>query len=241
MTDVDGWARYAIYWAPEAGSPLWRFGSAWLGWDAEAGAPVPHPDLTPEQAAALPAPPSEITATPRRYGFHATLKPPFALAEGRDAAGLLASAKAIAAGLAPFEAPPLRLVAGRRFASLRLSAPCAEMTALAAAAVAGLDAFRAPPSATDLARRRAGGLSTEEEDNLARWGYPWLMDLFDFHLTLSGPLAPEALRRSAVVLDPLTEPLRREPLAVREIALYGDPGEGRPFRLLRRVPLGAAP
>src|SRR5690625_3806511 len=29
--------RYAIYWAPPAGSDLARFGASWLGWDADLG------------------------------------------------------------------------------------------------------------------------------------------------------------------------------------------------------------
>jgi putative phosphonate metabolism protein len=242
VTGIAGWRRYAVYWAPEAGSPLWRFGSAWLGWDAEAGEAVPHPPLP--EAVAPPAPLPEITATPRRYGFHATLKPPFTLAEDAGPEALLAEAEALAARTAPFAAPPLDLVARGRFAALRLSAPSAAMTALAADAVRALDAFRAPPPPEELERRRAADLDPAEEDNLRRWGYPWVMDRFDFHLTLTGPMEAEALARTAAVLDPLTAPFRRDPLAVREIALYGDPGAGRPFRLLRRLPLtgeGGAP
>src|SRR5690554_5056560 len=66
-------ARYAIYYAPEPGSPLDRFGAAWLGRSAWTGEPVAQPaveGLDPEQLAAM-------TAEPRLYGFHGTLKPPF--------------------------------------------------------------------------------------------------------------------------------------------------------------------
>ena len=80
---MDDWRRQAIYFAPPAGSPLARFGAAWLGWDPEAGAEVE--DLP---VAGLPLPREALVAAPRRYGFHATLKPPFRLAAGRDAAGL---------------------------------------------------------------------------------------------------------------------------------------------------------
>ena len=69
--------RYAIYFAPRPRRALARFGAAWLGWDAEAGADRDGPEL-----AGLPRPRAEIVATPRRYGFHATLKAPFRLARG---------------------------------------------------------------------------------------------------------------------------------------------------------------
>ena len=45
MTGIDGYRRYAIFWAPPAGSGLARFGAAWLGWDAETGRDVAQPAL----------------------------------------------------------------------------------------------------------------------------------------------------------------------------------------------------
>ena len=69
------YSRYGIYAVPKGA--LFATGSAWLGWDSAAGRPVPHPDL-----AGLPAPAETLTATPRKYGIHGTIKPPFRLAEG---------------------------------------------------------------------------------------------------------------------------------------------------------------
>jgi len=224
--------RYAIYWAPESGGPLARFGAEWLGWDAETGTPCAH-----RPVADLPAPIADITATPRRYGFHATLKPPFALADGTGPDALLDAVRTLAADIAAFEAPRLVLSRGHGFASLRLSLPSPAMSALAGRAVSALDGFRAPLCAADLARRRASTLSPEAEANLTRWGYPWVMALFDFHLTLSGALAPDALEAACAALDPLVAPFCAAPLMVREICVFADPGGGAPFRLLDRVPL----
>lgn len=234
MTGIEGFARYAIYYAPEAASALWRFGSAWLGWDAEAGVVPPRPDV-----ADLPAEALSLTTSPRRYGFHGTLKPPFALADGTDAAGLLAAAEAMAAGLASFEAPALALHAIGRFASLRLSAPSPEMASLAMTCVEALDHFRAPPSEAELARRRRNPLSAEHEAMLARWGYPYVGEGFRFHLTLSSALSPEDLAATSAALAPHVAPFCAAPLPVREAALFGDPGDGAPFRLLRRLPFAA--
>jgi putative phosphonate metabolism protein len=230
---IDGFARYAIYWAPEAGGPLARFGAEWLGWDAEAGVARAQPDLP-----GLPAPAAQITATPRRYGFHATMKPPFALAPGMGAGDLLGALRALAGGMAAFDAPALAFSAANGFASLRLGAPSPALAALAAAAVRDLDRFRAPPSAQDLARRRAAPLPAGAEANLARWGYPWVMDLFHFHLTLSGPLAAPALSALEAALSPALAPFLAAPLPINALCLFGDPGNGAPFRLLARAPLG---
>jgi hypothetical protein len=52
-------------------------GAEWLGWDSAAGAPVPHPPVP-----GLPDAAEVLTRTPRKYGFHGTVKPPFFLADG---------------------------------------------------------------------------------------------------------------------------------------------------------------
>ena len=67
------YSRFAIFYVPQAG-PLAQFGAAWLGWDIANGCAVPQPDLPSLH---------DITMTPRKYGFHGTLKPPFRLKSGR--------------------------------------------------------------------------------------------------------------------------------------------------------------
>ncbi len=70
--------RAAIYFTPPADHALTRAAAAWLMRDAFSGAasaPVTDPALSAEEITAL-------TAEPRRYGLHATLKAPFRLADG---------------------------------------------------------------------------------------------------------------------------------------------------------------
>ena len=61
--------RYAIYFAPAADHPLWRLGSAVIGYDARSGADLARPDALPWSADQG----RKWTDEPRRYGFHATL------------------------------------------------------------------------------------------------------------------------------------------------------------------------
>src|SRR4051812_49860933 len=91
-------ARVAIYYAPLPDDPLATLSSAWLGRDPVIGAPVRQPDLPGI---------GEVTAEPRRYGFHATLKPPMRLAEGRTWQDLMRAVRAVAADIAPFDLPRL--------------------------------------------------------------------------------------------------------------------------------------
>lgn len=228
---MDGMKRFGIYYAPEAGSSLWAFGCAWLGWDAEAGTPCTPPDVP-----GLPDAWDRLTATPRRYGFHGTLKPPFRLVDWRSPDQLLIALGDFARGQRAFAMPPLVPVVEHRFLSLRPSAPCPALDALAAAAVEAFDDFRLPPDETELARRRRAGLGPRQEAMLARWGYPYVMEEFRFHLTLTAGIGDGA---AAAVRDALADrlaPLCRDPVPVREVCLFGEPEDGH-FRLLRRVPL----
>lgn len=195
--------RHAIYWAPPAGSDLARFGTSWLGWDADAGE-------APLASAALRGAAS-ITAEPRRYGFHATLKPPFRLAAGKEADALDQAAAELAASIAPFTAPPLRPARmGDRIALLPSQASQA-LDQLAARVVTELDLFRAPPGAAELDKRRAVGLSVRQEAMLTRWGYPFVLDEFRFHLTLTGKLDPKTLNDTLDELRELTAPFDTSP------------------------------
>lgn len=228
--------RYAIYYAPPADSALARFAAAWLGRCPEGYAIGPRPEITEFAGASLAA----AVAEPARYGFHGTLKPPFRLAVGADEEALADAAAELSAGLTAFRLPPLRLEAIGRFIALVPGAPSPPLAALADACVTRLDRFRAPLTEGELARRRRARLSARQEALLARWGYPYVLDQFRFHLTLTGPLQPGDQERLMSELAPLVAPFCREPLAVADITLFVEPAPGAPLRLERRFALGPA-
>lgn len=223
--------RYAIYYAPPADADWARFATGWLGWDMEAGAEVPHPEV-----AELPLPVSEITATPRKYGLHATIKPPFRLAEGTTRAELEAACAALCATLAPLRMDGLALARLGRFLALRPVGDTAALNALAARTVEALDSFRAPAPEAELERRRAAGLSPAQEENLTCWGYPYVMDEFRFHITLSGKLGKPALGAVEAALDRTLTPLLPAPFGIPDLALMGEDEAGR-FHLIHRYTL----
>lgn len=217
--------RYAIYYAPQAGG-LAEVTAAWLGWDPARGEALPHPD------AAIAA----ITEAPRKYGFHGTIKPPFHLAPGQTADALHAACTLLAARLAPVILSGLRLDSIDGFVALLPEGDTAALADLAAEVVVALDAFRAPPSEAEIARRRPDRLTARQRSLLAEWGYPYVLDQFQFHLTLTGQL-PEAQARAAMaVLQPLLTPHLPRPFVLDELALFGEAGDGR-FHILHRYPL----
>ena len=72
--------RCAVYFVPEVGSDWWQAGSQWLGRCAASGALFPPPHIDGVEPAQF----QTLTAEPRRYGWHATLKAPFRLASGHS-------------------------------------------------------------------------------------------------------------------------------------------------------------
>lgn len=225
--------RYAIYVMPDG--PLADFGMAWLGWDARTGGPVDHPEV-----AGLPRPLSEITATPRKYGLHATIKPPFRLAAETTLAALMQDLANLCERTDPVTLDGLMLARLGSFLALVPAGDTTALDTLAAAAVTGLDRHRAPLTEADLTRHRAGKtLSPAQEDNLIRWGYPHVLDQFRFHITLTGSLARHEAEAVAETLSPHLIPHLPRPYAIDSLCLMGEDAEGL-FHLIHRYPLGPA-
>lgn len=165
------------------------------------------------------------------------MKPPFALADGRSVDELLSAAAAFGRARARFviERLELRVIDG--FIALVPHARSAALDALAADCVRDFDRFRAPADGAELARRRAARLTARQDELLARWGYPYVMEEFRFHLTLTGRLAEPARGAVLRALAPLTAPLCAAPVAVRDIVIFRQPDRAAPFDVLARCPL----
>lgn len=222
--------RYAIYWAPGAGA-LADKAAAWLGWDPVLGCDRAQPAL-----AGLPLPLSEITDTPRKYGFHATIKPPFRLVDGASETGLDRALGALAGRLAPVVLPGLRLAQLGNFLALTPESESPALAALAAQVVRDLDPYRAPLSPEDIIRRQIGKLSDSQRDLLDRWGYPYVMDEYRFHLTLTGKLACDQAKALQPILADYLGPDLPRPFALDELCLFGEARDGR-FHILNRYAL----
>lgn len=220
-------SRYALYFTPPSGD-FARFGAAWLGWDVVEGCAVSDPTL---DSAAL-------TERPRKYGFHATLKPPFMLADGMEAETLLQTLTAFCARETPVPLGPLRLTRLGRF--LALTAPQAPpaLTDCAARVVETFDPFRRPATASELAQRDKPHLTDTQRANLHKWGYPHVMEDFRFHMTLTDRLDRDTLAATESRLDQNLKPILPDTVTLDALTLLGEASDGR-FRQIARVPLGA--
>ncbi|WP_425406512.1 DUF1045 domain-containing protein [Hwanghaeella sp.] len=227
--------RYAVYFAPRRDSALHGFGTSWLGWDSDIAQPVPQPVAADIDPAEL----RRFTQAPRRYGFHGTLKPPFRLREGTNFDDLQAAAAALAKDLYPVEIGRLRLKRLSRFLALIPERHSTALQDLAGRCVMELDRFRAPAPPEETERRRKAGLSARQEDLLTQWGYPYVLDQFRFHLTLTGSLDEPDLARVEAYLSNVISPVLEEPVTLADLCIFGDPGEGESCRIVARIPVGA--
>jgi putative phosphonate metabolism protein len=227
--------RYAIYFTPPEDDVLSVRAATWLGRDAFRDQRLGQPAVdgfAPDELAAL-------TEEPRRYGFHATLKAPFELADGRSEAELLASFEAFAAVIPAFEIPEIVLGQLGVFFALVPAARNAELQAFADACVEHFEPFRAPLSEADIARRRPEKLGESERSNLMRWGYPYVFADFRFHMTLTGQVPAERQAPMRSILEAQFEPFIGQPLAISHLSLFIEPERGAPFVMKRIVPLRA--
>ena len=229
-------ARYAVYFTPAKDSPWWRFGAHWLGRDEHDSKALPQPPLETISAEDL----TRITHEPRRYGFHATLKAPFRLADGYDDTDLVARLGALALTLQPVALGPLRPAFLGDFIALIPESPPAALQSLAAACVTELDDLRAPLQSAELARRRVDRLDARHAELLARYGYSFVLERFRLHFTLTGPVDEAIAKRveRAVALD--TSRLNAEaPLWLDRLCLFVEPTPGAPFHRIIDLTLSA--
>ena len=222
--------RFAIYYTPPQGD-FASFGAAWLGWDLVSGQSVAHPAIQDLDLA-------EITETPRKYGFHATMKPPFRLAVGATAETLITETVKICRGLAPVTLDGLKLHQIGRFLAFVPLGNERALNALAESVVRAFDTFRAPATEAELARRRKARLSPAQEANLTTWGYPYVMDEFHFHMTLTGRLNKELLAPVTQALTDLSTSVLPQPFCVDSLTLVGEQEDGQ-FAEIQRFALGA--
>jgi putative phosphonate metabolism protein len=226
--------RFAAYLAPAPDSTWWKAGSSWLGRDAATNDVLSQP-LIPGVSMSMQ---QRVTAAPRRYGWHATLRAPFALAHDADAVMLRGRLSALCRERRPFSLP-LRVALLGDFLALVPDGDTRDIDALARSCVSHLHALAAPLSDAELARRRASGLTPDEDKLLVRWGYPYVMEQFRLHFSLTGPLrdvAPDTIDALKAAAEQWFAPV--PPLRVDAVSLFVEPAPGADFIFTDRMDLG---
>lgn len=214
--------RYAVYFCPAPGSALHELGRDWL-------ATMCVPGISTDRL-------NVLLADVRRYGWHATLQAPFALATHASYGDLHDHVANIAARMPAFELP-LQLDRLAGFLALQPCGDTHQVDALAAQCVRNLNALRAPLDEAAWLRR-AGALDDTERALFRQYGYPYVLERYCFHLTLSAPATAAEDQALRTYLLPKLDPA---PCAyINALTLCREPASGAAFEQLASLPLRTA-
>jgi hypothetical protein len=202
--------RFAIYFAPARESALWRAAESWFM----------QPDLPP------------ISVSARRYGFHATIKAPMALADGLDRTGLEMALAEFASRRTPVTVGRLAPTPIGGFLALTATPQPQALTDFAAEVVTAFEPFRAPMTAEDRSRRLGAPLTARQVELTDRYGYPYVLEEFLFHMTLTdrleaGTLGAMRARAAAWFAEALGAPI-----VLDRLVLFHEAEPGAAFRRL---------
>ena len=233
---LDGYkplGRYALYFAPSPESQLWRLGSQWLGRCALSGKPLRQPEIEGVAPECF----TSLTAAPRRYGFHATLKAPFRLADGVLVQDIVEELDDIASQQRSFALPTLKVARLDDFLALTPARPCRHIERIAQLCVTHFDHFRAPLTHAERARRGLASLSARERMLLEQWGYPYVLDCFRLHFSLSASIAQMSEEVHERLALAAVRTFSAAPLTAQifdAICLFEEPVPGAEFKLIHR-------
>lgn len=226
--------RYAIQFTPPPHDPLGIAASHWLGRNVFSGEVMEPPAIRGMGIHDI----AYNTALPRRCGFHANFKAPFRLAPETSEQMLLRDLMRFAGTHNPIRITRLEVVRLGNFFGLAPSFPSQAINFLAAAVVQEFDRYRAPMTDAEFERADTGDLSATQFANLHRWGNPYVMDEFRFHVALTGPLAPADMPRFEQALRGYFDPLLEAPVDIANLALLVEEEPGAPFLVHSLHPMG---
>lgn len=224
--------RFAIYFAPAIASPLWTRAAEWLGRDPASG------KVFGDEVAGLHRDRlTKVTGSARRYGLHATLKAPMALAEGTSRAALEGALTTFALTHLQVSLGPLKLTLLDGFLALVPERQSEALTRFAGVCVAEFDRFRRPMSASEREKRIHSRLTAYQVGLLDHYGYPYVMDQFLFHMTLTDRLAAADREPVMAAAEEWFAPVVGRDVLLDRLSLFHEAEPGGPFMRLVDFPL----
>lgn len=223
--------RYAIYFTLAQNDPLYQLAAQWFGYDFYQGS---KPSIRMDHHALLKPlfPYSDFNAKASLYGFHATLKPPFRLKPRVSHKQLVKILKHFSRLHSPFNCAKLKLQQIDNFLALVPEQNCKKLNQLAKDCVQTFDVFRDELAAEEVQKRNPASLTEDQRLMLKLWGYPYVLDEFRFHMTLTDALTQSQIDRCKPLLESYFHPYTSRPLRIDQINLCYQATEHSPFVVL---------
>lgn len=152
---------------------------------------------------------------------------------------LLNAACVFARTLAPIDIPPLELAIIGKFIALTPTTQSAALDKLSAACVRAFEAFRVPLSDEQLENYKQNRLTVHQEQMLEHWGYPYVMEEFRFHISVTDRIDDPTERDDVMTaLETLAASVLGNPIVVRDFTVFGQAGIDEPMVAIERIPFG---
>ena len=225
---TSDYKRYAIYWVPRVGTDLAAFGRGWTGWCAEQAS-----NGKDEAAQALiKGHPGTLWQT-CLHGLHAPICHPFRMKPRGAQWRLDKILQRVAASVRPIPLPRFQVTVRRGQVVLALERPCEQLEALQGLVTdaARLVSRRRRPRPAGVRKFATAGIALPSDEV-----HPAPL-VTPFHMPLTGEIEASAAYDLAADLYPQLSQILALPQRVSDIALMGDPGGGRPWRLVERYRL----
>lgn len=230
MTDSN-LERFALYFTFATKNPLYQKATQWLGHC------VYNQDIDSSQSLISVSDKFRMVRKAAHYGFHATLKPPFRLRSGTTQADLEAHLQSFTSEMKAITCPPLKIHSIANFIALIPSDSCAELNHLAKQCVIEFEQFRAPLNEIEMQKRLSSPLTVRQQQLLDEYGYPYVLDEFRFHMTLSDRMQDGLIDDALQQLSFEFSPLLNSQLNVDCVCLCHQSNPDDPFTLIKSYPL----
>lgn len=229
--------RFAIYFTLAQSDPLYQLAAQWLNYDFYKGDQMPPIKLDHHAIIDPLRPYIKYNAKAAQYGFHATLKPPFRLKPGVSHVQLVKIMKHFAKLHKPFTCAPLKVEQIGDFLALVPEQHCNKLNDLAKDCVQTFDVFRDRLNADEIEKRNPLKLTKNQKLMLDTWGYPYVLDEFRFHMTLTDRLSKKQINKCRPLLEAYFHPYTSRSLPVDQINLCYQATSRSPFVVLETYSL----
>ena len=223
------YSRFAIYYAPTKGSGLEEFGKQWFGWD-----PLDAKFINKKQRINylnrfgiknLKNIDKNVLIA-KKYGFHGTLIPPFKLNKNYSTNTLFKKTEDIAKKFKKFKFYKFKLKIINNFYAFIQNKKNSDINKLSNRLVKELFKFRSPLTKKEIDKRNPSKLSKLQLNILYKWGYPYLMTEFNFHMTLASEVTGNKLYSELKKIEKKKEIILNEINNFDKIYIYGENQKG---------------
>ncbi len=101
------------------------------------------------------------------------------------------------------------------------------------------EGYRVPLTEDQVVSYKLNRLTVHQEQMLEHWGYPYVMEEFRFHISVTDRIENLAERKEVMkALEIFATPVLGKPIMVGDIVVFGQASPEEPMLAIERIPFG---